>query len=142
MFNYIWPIGLVVFSNIVYQICAKSVPQNMNPFASLTITYSVAAILCAIMFFVFNKGESLVHEYAKLNWSPFVLGFVIIGLEAGFMFAYRAGWQVSTASIVQSSFLTVALLFVGWLAYHEPMTWNKVVGIIICMIGLIFVNYK
>ena len=43
MFSYIWPLGLVVLSNVFYQICAKSVPDRMNPFASLTITYLVGA---------------------------------------------------------------------------------------------------
>ena len=27
MFSYIWPIALVVLSNVVYQICAKSTPR-------------------------------------------------------------------------------------------------------------------
>lgn len=35
MFKYIWPLLLVVLSNTFYQICAKSVPEKMNPFASL-----------------------------------------------------------------------------------------------------------
>ena len=30
MFSYVWPIALVVLSNTVYQICAKSVPERMN----------------------------------------------------------------------------------------------------------------
>lgn len=45
MFNYIWPLALVVVSNVFYQICAKSVPESMNPLASLTITYAVGAVL-------------------------------------------------------------------------------------------------
>ena len=43
MFNYVWPLGLVVLSNVLYQICAKSVPEGMNPLASLTITYLIGA---------------------------------------------------------------------------------------------------
>lgn len=43
MLNYIWPLALVVLSNVFYQISAKSVPDAMNPFASLTITYLVGA---------------------------------------------------------------------------------------------------
>ena len=31
MFAYIWPIALVVISNVVYQICAKSVPEKLDP---------------------------------------------------------------------------------------------------------------
>lgn len=84
----------------------------------------------------------MVKECEKLNWVPFVLGIVIVGLEAGWIYAYKAGWQVSVGFIVQSALLAVILLFVGWFFYHESLTWNKVVGGIICLIGLIFINYK
>ena len=40
----IWPIALVVFSKIVYQICAKGVPKDRDAMASMTITYLVRAI--------------------------------------------------------------------------------------------------
>lgn len=142
MISYIWPILLVVLSNVVYQICAKSVPEGMNPLASLTVTYLIGAFTSGILFFVLNKDASLIREYSKLNWAPFVFGVVLVGLEVGFIYAYKAGWQVSTASIVQSSFLAVALIFVGFLVYHETLTWNKIVGVMICLIGLVFINYK
>ena len=140
MLSYIWPIGLVVLSNVVYQICAKSIPSEINPFASLTITYVVAAIASAVLYQVTNKEGHLLQEYTRLNWSPFVLGIVIIGLEVGFIYAYKAGWQVSTASIFQSSFLAVALLIVGFLLYHEALTARKVFGMLICLVGLYFIN--
>ena len=38
MFHYVWTMVLIVISNTLYQICAKSVPDKMNPFASLTLT--------------------------------------------------------------------------------------------------------
>ena len=78
----------------------------------------------------------------KLNWTPFAFGFVLVGLEVGWIYVYKAGWQVSTATIAQSSFLAVILIFVGYILYHEPLTWNKIVGVMICLIGLIFINLK
>lgn len=42
MFHYVWTMVLIVISNTLYQICAKSVPDKMNPFASLTLTYATA----------------------------------------------------------------------------------------------------
>ena len=142
MFSYIWPIALVIGSNIIYQICAKSVPEGMNPFASLTVTYLVGAALSAVLFFVLGGGGSLLKEYGKLNWAPFVLGLVIVGLEVGWIYAYKAGWQISMGFIVQSSFLAVMLLLVGFFLYHETITWNKLVGVAFCLIGLIFINFK
>lgn len=140
MISYIWPIALVVFSNIIYHICAKSTPDKINPFASLTITYLVGAAASAIMYFVLNKGGNLIKEYSHLNWAPFALGLAIVGLEVGFIYAYKAGWQVSTASIVQSSFLAVALLFVGFLLYKEGLSAKKIIGMIVCLIGLAIIN--
>lgn len=140
--SYVWPILLVVLSNVAYQICAKSVPEGMDPLASLTVTYLVGTIFSGVLFFALHPGASLLREYGKLNWVPFVFGVVLVGLEVGFIYAYKAGWQVSTASIVQSAFLAVALLFVGLLLYHEALTWNKLFGTLICLVGLAFINCK
>ncbi|MEE1169971.1 MAG: EamA family transporter [Anaerovoracaceae bacterium] len=142
MFSYVWPITLVVLSNIIYQICAKSLPAEINPLASLTITYLVAAASSAILYFALTKNPDIIHEYSKLNWVPFTFGLVLVGLEVGFIYAYKAGWPVSTASVVQSSFLAVALIIVGFLLYHETITWNKIAGVVICLIGLGLINYR
>ena len=140
MLNYIWPIALVVISNTVYQICAKEVPANVSPFASLTVTYLVGAVVTAVMHFLTHPGEDILKQATQMNWAPYVLGVVIVGLEVGWIYAYKAGWQVSTGAIVQSAFLAVALIFVGALVYREPITWNKITGIVICIIGLVFIN--
>lgn len=142
MFSYIWPIVMVVLCNVIYQICAKSVPEGMNPLASLSVTYAIGAITSLFLYMMLNRDASLAREYRKLNWAPFALGLVVVGLETGFIYAYKAGWQVSTASIVQSSFLAVALMFVGYLIYHEPLTWNKLLGVGICLVGLFFINLR
>ena len=45
-----WPILLAVFADVFYQISAKSTPQTLNPFASLTLTYLVAAAVSLAVF--------------------------------------------------------------------------------------------
>ncbi len=142
MFSFIWPIGLVVLSNVVYQVAAKEVPAKINPLASLTVTYLVGAIVSLILYYVLNKDANILTEYTKLNWAPFVLGLSVVGLEVGFICSYKAGWAVSTASIVQSAFLAIILIFVGYFVYKEQLTWNKIVGILVCLVGLGFINYK
>ena len=94
------------------------------------------------MLFRSAPGGGSFREFGKLNWSPIVLGIAIVGLEAGFIYAYKAGWQISTASIVQSSVLAVVLIFVGFLLYKEALTWNKLLGAAICLVGLVFINFK
>lgn len=142
MLSYIWPLGLVVLSNVFYQICAKAVPDKMNPLASLTITYVIGTITSLIMYCILNKDGNIIHEYQKANWAPFALGFVIVGLEVGYIYAYKAGWPVSVAQIVQAAVLAVILIFVGYALYREPITWNKIAGIIVCLAGLGLINMK
>ena len=138
--SYLWPIVLVVCSNIIYQISAKSVPTEMDAMASMTITYLVGAVCSAILFFVFNKNGSLLQEYSRMNLAPALLGLSVVGLEVGFLYAYKVGWPVSTASIVQSAFLSVALVVVGALLYHEAITPNKILGVAVCLVGIYFLN--
>lgn len=142
LFAYIWPIALVIICNTVYQVCAKSVPVEINPLASLTVTYLVAAIMSGLLYVWLGESVNFLGEYRKLNWAPFVLGAVIVGLEAGWIYAYKAGWPVSTGFIVQSSVLAAALLLVGYWLYQEPLAWNKIVGVAICLIGLVVINYR
>lgn len=142
MFNYMWPLGLIVLSNTFYQICAKSVPERMNPFASLTITYIIGAASSLILYYLLQKDADIFAEYGRLNWAPFVLGLVVVGLEVGYIYAYKVGWPVSTAQIVQAAILAVILIFVGYLLYHESITWNKLLGILVCLGGLGLINMK
>ena len=34
------------------------------------------------------------------------------------------------------------LLAVGYFLYHEAIPWNRLVGVGICLVGLVFINYK
>ena len=143
MWNYIWPIGLVVLSNIFYHITTKTTPHEANAFLSLTVTYLVGGILSFLAYFITaGKGSTLRQELMNLNWSSFVLGIAIIGLEAGFIFAYRAGWKVNTAQLVASSILAIALIFVGFFLFKESMTLRHFIGILVCIAGLVIINLK
>ena len=136
----IWPIVLIVASNILYQICAKSVPKDMDVMASMTVTYLVGAVCSGPMFFAMNRTPHLLQECSKLNAAPILLGISVVGLEVGYIYAYKVGWPVSIASTVQSAFLAVALIFVGALLYNETITPQKVIGVIICLAGLYLIN--
>ena len=140
MASYIWPIALVVLSNTVYQICAKSIPETVNPLAALTITYLTAAVASVVLYCVLNRDVNLIQQWRQINWASIVLGLVLVGLEVGFIYAYKAGWQVSTAATVQSAFLAILLLVVGLILYREAITWNKIVGVVVCLIGLAILN--
>ena len=39
-------------------------------------------------------------------------------------------------------FVAVCLLAVGRWLYAEAIPWNRLVGALICLVGLVFINYK
>ena len=135
-----WPIALAVFSDIFYQICAKSTPETLNPFASLTITYLVGAAVSALIFFMTSSGQSMLTEWKEINWTTFVLGLAIVGLEAGSIYMYKVGWNINTGYIVKAMILGIALIAVGYFLYKESFSLTKAAGIAVCLVGLFLIN--
>ena len=125
-----------IFEHYLSDLCKRSSKE----YGCYGITYLVGAVCSAVMYFVMNKNGNLLQEYMKTNWAPIFLGISVVGLEVGFIYAYKNGWAVSTASIVQSAFLAIALIIVGAVLYHETITANKIIGIVICLIGLYFIK--
>lgn len=142
MFCYLWPLGLIVLSNTLYQICTKSSPEKMNPFATLTVTYAVGAVMSLILYHLLPHEGSLLGEYRKLNFAPVLLGLVIVGLESGYIYGYKAGWSVVTLPIVQAAAVAICCIFVGYFLYKEGITWNKIVGVAVCLGGMFLINMK
>lgn len=138
--SFYMPVLIVVAANTLYHICAKSTPAGVNTFASLSVTYAVGALTALAMYFITRKDGVLLAEYRQLNWASFVLGVAIVGLEAGFLLMYKAGWNVSTGQIVSSALLEIVLVFVGALLYKEAITPQKLLGIAVCMCGLYLIG--
>jgi len=136
----IWPIALIVISNIFYNICSKETPAAIDPFASLTVTYIVGALVSLVLYYTLNKSGNIMNELKSINWSGFVLGIAIVGLEAGSIYMYKAGWNISSGHIVHSIILSICLVLIGAVVYHEVITLTKIAGILICMLGLYLIN--
>lgn len=142
MFMYVVSIIIIVVSNILYNLCSKSIPKGANPFSSLFITYLTGAIIAAIAFKFYKIDKGFFQSFEDLNWTSIVLGFCIVGLEFGYIMAYRAGWNISVGSLVANIILALMLIPIGILFFKEQFGINKILGIAFCIVGLIFINKK
>lgn len=139
MWKLLWPILVVVAANTAYNISTKSMPASINSFASLTVSYFVAMVCAAVLYFTTGEQKNIAEELAKTNWTTYALGIAIVGLEYGFICVYRAGWKISTASLVASITLACVLLIVGLLFYKETLSLRQVVGMAVCALGLFLI---
>ena len=118
----------------------KSMPGDVHPFGALMVTYFVAAIISAIIFAYAVGPSNVAFEMSKINWTSIILALAIVGLEVGYVFVYRAGWQVSNATVVANIGLACVLIFVGYFLYRENVSIRQILGVIVCMAGLILIN--
>lgn len=136
----LWPILVAVGADIFYQISCKSLPGELNPFASLTITYAVGAFVTFLIYEISTKGGNIITEWHNINWCTFVLGVAIVGLEVGSIYMYKVGWNVNTGYIVKAIILAIMLIIVGYLLYKEPIKATKIAGVAVCLAGLYLIN--
>ena len=139
MWNLLWPMLIVVCANTVYNVSTKSTPADINSFASLTVTYTIAALSSLILFFITAENRDLASELTKINWTAFILGIAIVALEFGFICIYRAGWKISVASLVANISLACILLLIGVLIYRETISAKQIIGMILSAVGLFLV---
>lgn len=141
MWNYIWPVLLILGSNIAYNLMTKSTPVQVNPFASLTVTYLVAAVFSFILLLFSSSGHPLA-DFREVNWTGIVLGMAIVGLELGYICLYRAGWNISVGSLVTNVLLAACLLVIGLIVFKEAVGVKQMLGIAVCLCGLVLINMK
>lgn len=142
MFLYWSSIVLVVLSNVAYHIVQKNTPGNVSPALTLAATYMTAAVLCFGAYLIFPGKDGVLAGFRHLNWTALALGVAIIGLELGFLLAYRAGWNISTAALVANIAVSVLLIPVGLLFFQEALKPVHVVGMVLCVAGLVCVSWK
>jgi len=139
MWNMLWPVLVVVGANTIYNISTKSTPANVNAFASLAMTYVMAALSSVVLFFLTSDSKNLLAELTKTNWTAYALGVAIIGLEFGYICIYRAGWKIGVASLVANISLACVLLVVGYFFYKEVITLKQLLGMGVCALGLMLI---
>jgi multidrug transporter EmrE-like cation transporter len=139
---YYIPIVLTIVANVFYHITQRYTSEKINPFFSLSITYIVAFVVSTIMYLVTRKNVTVLGELRCINSATPLLGICIVFLELGFLLAYRAGWNVGTASIISTVMVTIVLVPIGLFVFRESISMKNIAGIILCILGIILLNNK
>lgn len=135
-----WPIFIVVFANVFYNIIAKSTPNAVQPFASLIITYLTAAIVSFMLFLIASEDKNITNEIQKANWTSVAFGLALVALEFGYIYVYRVGWKISIGSLVANISLSCALLLIGVVFFKESISIRQIMGMVMCIGGLLLIS--
>jgi uncharacterized membrane protein YdcZ (DUF606 family) len=142
MKNFYLPLVLAVGGNLLYHLSQKSLPKAANPLFMITIAYIVGIVVCVLYAVAYPNEKSFLDTVRESNWAVYGMGLGAAVIEVGFLLAYRAGWNISTAAVVCSTAVTLLLVPIGVVAFKEHLSVRNVVGLLLCMIGLALVAKK
>jgi drug/metabolite transporter (DMT)-like permease len=131
---------VLVLSAASYQIAAKFIPHALSPWHVLTIVYIMGVLLSLLAGFLDTSNkQTLWQAFRHSNWAVFVLGFAVVGIETGYLLAFRAGWKLNITGVFSNAAAAILLFPVGVLILKERVTTLNVVGIAIAIVGLFLI---
>jgi len=135
-------ITLAICSSALYHFVAKSTPSDVNFTVSLLVTYAVAFVVTLFTFFFFPTKNGIAAELKQLNWASIGLAIAIVGIEFGFLLTYRAGWHLGIAAVLVNVVASLILVPLAILVFKDEISWVNILGILICLVGLVMLNWK
>ena len=133
---------IAVTGQVLYHVTQKSVATGAHPIISLVVFYLVAAIATLPLFWLFPVAGSLTVEIGKLNWAVVGVAISIVLIEIGFLLAYRAGGELSTAFVTTAAVVAISTLLIGALFFGESFSMTKVGGVLLCLAGIGLISLK
>jgi multidrug transporter EmrE-like cation transporter len=142
MFLYYFSITLAIASSALYHFVAKSTPSNVNFTVSLLVTYALAFVVTLVGFFFFPATNGITAELKRLNWASIGLAIAVVGIEFGFLLSYRSGWNLGIAAVLATVVASLILVPVAILVFKDKISWVNILGILVCLAGLVMLNWK
>ena len=139
MILFFLPILIIVVSQVIYDVSAKAINEDLNAYAGTTIIYSILAVVYFILFLILSPEASISMEFSQINWAVATFALGSIGLESGYIFLYRAGWNISLGGMVCNILLAMCMLGVGYMFFNEVVSAVQLLGVALCLGGLIIV---
>ena len=134
--------GVALISSVLYHITQKATSPQVNPAIALLVTYAIAFILTLPLLRFFPLSGSLADSLRRVNWASFALALAIVGLEIGFLLAYRSGWNVNITNVAVNVSAAIVLVPAGIAFFKEQPSLVNIMGVVVCVLGLMMVNVK
>lgn len=136
MLGKLGPILLVVASSIIYQLAQRVVSPAVNSFLLFALVYLLGFILCVALISVSGRPIGFADVHILRTWPPWILGISVVGIEVGYLLAYRAGWPLGTAVGVTYTLTIVLLALTGAMFLSEELSLRRIAGLLFGLTGL------
>jgi drug/metabolite transporter (DMT)-like permease len=135
-------LSLAIACTVGYHLVLKLTPAGVNPLLSLLVTYAAVTLLFGLVLLAAPGAFEWRQELRHVNWTAVALAVVIVGLDLGFLFLYRSGFEVSLGALVTQSAAAMLLLAIGVVVFRERISPANAAGVALCLLGLWLVNRR
>jgi drug/metabolite transporter (DMT)-like permease len=133
------PILLIVVSVSIYQIGQKLLPTGINPWHAVIFYYLLALVITGVVLLIDRPSQSLLESAKKINWVVFVVAASIVGIEVGWIWAFRSGGSLSLTGMLVNPLAAVVVIPLGIWLFQEKLSLENVIGIVLCLAGLVLI---
>jgi drug/metabolite transporter (DMT)-like permease len=133
-------LAIALTGQVLYHFCQKSVAPNVNPILALIAFYILATLVSLPLLMIFPVNGSVMQQLGQMNWAVIGVAASIVLIEVGFLLAYRAGGELSSAFVLTSAAVACTLLLLGVAIHAESISATKLVGIALALSGIYLVS--
>jgi uncharacterized membrane protein len=141
-----WQVLLVpILSCSLYHFALKKVPNTIHPFFVLNAVYVMGFVLsmACYLFWPINTfvPYQTMPEISYQSWFFLAcVGLSVVGIELGFMLAYRNGFSPSFTPVLVTAAVSVVLYPIMIMFQGEKFELTKIFGAALCVVGIYFLG--
>jgi drug/metabolite transporter (DMT)-like permease len=136
MLDKLGPILLIVVSSVAYQFAQRAVSSSANAFSVFVLVYLLGTLFCVVLASLWGRPVAVTDLQLLKTWPTWILGAAVVGIEVGYLWAYRTGWPVGTAVGVTYTLTIGVLAVAGVLFLSEEISLRRVAGLAFSLAGL------
>ncbi|MEZ4752518.1 MAG: hypothetical protein R3B54_18365 [Bdellovibrionota bacterium] len=144
LYHYL-PIAVIASAAALYHASSKNLGGALgaNPWAVLAFTYLLSALVSFALFWLWPGGGSIKPaELRTVFPAALLLGLACVGIEGGYLLAYRFGWDITQLFSITSVVNTMAIFVVGLVLFKEHLTPTAIVGLSFVIAGIGLVHWR
>lgn len=127
---------IVIFANVIYHVCQKTIPGTAHVILSVIVTFIIAIVASCIMLIFIPPEYGILPAIRKVGWASVFRGLAIIGIEIGYLLLYRSGWHISLGPVFCYTCVVAILIPIGMFFFGEKLTSTRGIGVLLALTGV------
>ncbi len=137
-----WALGVATIGAVIYHAGQKAMAADVNPMVLLIGVYGIAILLAVIAIPFFRAPAQSDSVRDMLSWPVVAVGIGVILIEGGFLMAYRAGGSLQWSGVAVNGLAAVVLVPIAVIAFREPFSLTRLVGVVVTLVGMLLMARK